>query len=1056
MSLKDPRLRGRAAIVPNSNSPTQSDARVASPTIASPTNASPTHSSPRSTPKRSDSSAYTYPGASNYRPRENQRGRERDRGRERPPLGSNHSFGSDTSATDRTGVPYVRPPPPDPRSDRANSSRTSPRRQYDRDHRQEGRLDRGRSPPAARSRGDSPQTTARYPLSSDSAGSTFQRNNNNYGSNNTGGSRASVATSANAISTVTRYRNPFEKASVPSTIVPSTIMPSPIVTSTIVPSTIASAPHPVPERRPSLVPARRMSAMGTESVMSPSSREPDYTRMRGQTPERMPDQDSRHRHRSKSRARSSVRGRSRSRSRDRGRSKSRAYSLERGRSKGRAHSRDRGRSKSRARSKSRLRSRSRPVRRIITMGDYVSASKRARSRSRARSKYDSFESSDSSLSDSSYYDYRSKGSRHRKRARYYSVSSDSDVSDGESSLASDDSGLISDAPLAQHRVRPSSRATANSDPAERLNGPVKLMQVEMDQLTDKFATRMHKLGLTFRKMKTLSKRIKYEMRELNKELTHHKEHAGPQDETALASVSTPKIYSGQAASSVASTNGTPRALEPIPPPPSLIPVSSSGKARAGDSVSYDRVAKRAFPHPRASGYMRVFEQSQYTLPIANQPVMAVLSITSRTVHEKAFAGRSSRPMVLNPFSHQTEFDGIAAASALDGYIHFWDINTQKHLLAVPPKENRVIPYAETISWVAQDTIVGVSRLKDGIPWPDPLQEATANENPTHLSLPETQTNLVTIYFRKDRSLAYKVVTITSMPHTKPISTVTAAMREGGSMSYITGGVDKRLFHWKFLAPNGDPNSTYVPEKLEQLHQSHTAPITGAHYSHHSKTLYTCGLDSRYVNYDIEAQRIIGNYEPNLGKLIHITQNPVDPRINALTSLSRNQQFSLMDERTPGRSVLRFGFVAVNPISKLSNPSWHPDGGLFCTGTNVEGETMLWDVRWNGIRMETHRRPGAGVVTGNVKFNNTTGTGTGTGTAAAAAAAGSHPIFKNNHHHSEKRTRAGLPGGPSQILNVGGARVINTLFHPTRNVMISQNSDMSLTFMDYAMRSDPIV
>ncbi|KAF9284222.1 hypothetical protein BGZ68_004826 [Mortierella alpina] len=681
------------------------------------------------------------------------------------------------------------------------------------------------------------------------------------------------------------------------------------------------------------------------------------------------------------------------------------------------------------------------------MGDYVASSKRARSRSRARSTYDSSDFTDSSQSDSSYYDYRSKGSRHRKRARYsrYSVSSDSEASDGESSLESDDSGLVSDVPLAQHRVRPSSRATANSDPVERLNGPVKLMQVEMDQLTDKFATRMHKLGLTFRKMKTLSKRIKYEMRELNKELAHQKQQAGQnQDDTALAPSSTQKMYSGPAASSVPTTNGNPRALEPIPPPPSLIPVPSSGKMKAGESANYDRVAKRAFPHPRASGYMRVFEQSQYTLPIANQPVMAVLSITSRTVHEKTFAGRSSRPMVLNPFSHQTEFDGIAAASALDGYIHFWDINTQKHLLAVPPKENRVIPYAETISWVAQDTIVGVSHLKEGVSWPEPLQEATANENPTHLSLPETQTNLITIYFRQDRTLAYKVVTITSMPHTRPITTVTAAMREDSSMSYITAGVDKRLFHWKFLAPSGDTNSTYVPEKLEQLHQSHTAPITGAHYSHHSKTLYTCGLDSRYVNYDIEAQRIIGNYEPDLGKLIHITQNPVDPRINTLTSLSRNQQYSLMDERTPGKPVLKFGFIAANPISKLSNPSWHPDGGLFCTGTSIEGETMLWDVRWNGIRMESNRRPGSGVVTGNVKFNNNT-----------AGGPGSHPIFKS-HHHSEKRPRADPPGGPSQILNVGGARVINTLFHPTRNVMISQNSDMSLTFMDYAMRSDPIV
>lgn len=149
------------------------------------------------------------------------------------------------------------------------------------------------------------------------------------------------------------------------------------------------------------------------------------------------------------------------------------------------------------------------MRRVITMGDYVASSKRARSRSQARSTYDSSDFTDSSQSDSSYYDYRSKGSRHRKRARYsrYSVSSDSEASDGESSLESDDSGLVSDVPLAQHRVRPSSRATANSDPVERLNGPVKLMQVEVGGdllLSDFLSTVSFKppllaLGLTARR-----------------------------------------------------------------------------------------------------------------------------------------------------------------------------------------------------------------------------------------------------------------------------------------------------------------------------------------------------------------------------------------------------------------------------------------------------------------------------------------------------------------------------------------------------------------------------
>ncbi|KAG0201163.1 hypothetical protein BGX28_005939 [Mortierella sp. GBA30] len=682
------------------------------------------------------------------------------------------------------------------------------------------------------------------------------------------------------------------------------------------------------------------------------------------------------------------------------------------------------------------------------MGEF---SKRARSQSRPRSRYedsDEFTSSEYSETDSSYHGHRSRGSRPRKRARYARYShSDSEASDLKSGTESEESGIDSDAPLAFHKVRPSSCATATSDPAARLSGPMKKLQTEMEQLTDKFATRMHKLELTYRKIRTLNKRINSEMRELSKEI-QQKAPGEPGDKTMLSS-SSRSTYPGYISAPSSPVSGsTQRVLEPIPPPPSLTPVSStgrtnqsSGRARVSEPSVMERVAQRAFPDPRARGYMRVFEQSQYQLPIANQSTMSVLSIRNKMVHEKAFTGRASRPMVLNPFSQQTQFEGIAAAGSFDGFIYFWDINTQKVLLSVPPTEHHVIPFPETLTWVAPDTIVAVSHLKDGIPWPEAVSEM--NGNPSSTSLPDTQTNLLTIYFRGDGTLGFKIVTITSMPHTKPINTVTGAMKENGSMSYITGGADKRLYHWRFLPPrDDDSNGTYSPEKLEELHQTHTSAINCTFYSHHSKILYSCGMDSRYVSYDLDAQKIIRNQEPDLGKLLYITQNPVDPRINTLTSLTSRQQYSLMDERTPGKPVLTFGYDnGSTKISKLSVPSWHPDGGLFCTGTSTNGEVMLWDVRWNGIRMENHRRPGTGMVTGNVQFD------------PAGGPTVPHPIFNGPR---ARRAEKPQPGGPSQRLDVGGTRCISLLFHPTRNMMIGQSADSSLTFMDYDLRSDPIV
>ncbi|KAF8944425.1 hypothetical protein BGZ46_006260, partial [Entomortierella lignicola] len=119
-----------------------------------------------------------------------------------------------------------------------------------------------------------------------------------------------------------------------------------------------------------------------------------------------------------------------------------------------------------------------------------------------------------------------------------------------------------------------------------------------------------------------------------------------------------------------------------------------------------------------------------------------------------------------------------------------------------------------------------------------------------------------------------------MPHDKPISAVAAVMREDHSMSYVTGGYDRGLYHWQFHAPSGENQNIYEPEGLKLIHRLHSNAITSLSYSHISKTLFSGGRDSRFISFSLEHQRIIK--EVKLGYILHINQNPVDPRINAVT------------------------------------------------------------------------------------------------------------------------------------------------------------------------------
>ncbi|KAF9954417.1 hypothetical protein BGZ65_004023 [Modicella reniformis] len=575
----------------------------------------------------------------------------------------------------------------------------------------------------------------------------------------------------------------------------------------------------------------------------------------------------------------------------------------------------------------------------------------------------------------------------------------------------------------------------------RYNGPLAESMMKLNAYMDINASRAKRQWRSLKKVQEYKKRFDIEMKELGKELFMQRMSRSPHiGQSEVIDSAGPGYFRNLS-----------RGLDPIPVPPSLKPVSSSHQRKSESSSSglmtirvppTDHDSSHGFPHPRASGYMRVFEKSTYHLPIAAHHNLAILSLENKNVFEGVFRERRPSSMEINPFSHQTQFEGIAASSSLDGSIHFWNIDSQRLLLRVPAQESGVIPCAETLTWVSEDTIVAVSHLKAGAEWPDPRKTGATER--TDKSLPEAQTYLITIYFNTEDQLSVRFHKLPAMPHKKAINCVTAVMREDHSMSYITGAKDKRLILWKFRPRGSQSSKVYQSQGLSELHQMHSKSIAAIMYSHTSKILYTGGDDGKYISYDLEHQKLIKERQFEAA-VIHIVQNPADPRINVATQQSRAQQYALMDERTPDETVLTVGYRTPNKISKLPIPSWQPGGGLLSTGVNSDGIIHLWDIRWNSIKFEYGRRPGAGVVTEDVQFNSVAVPG--------RVGVQSHPIFRNAPPQLEFPSRETI-GAPSQILDVGGKTVIQACFHPTRNVMMLMNTDSNLTFMNYGLRSAP--
>lgn len=558
-------------------------------------------------------------------------------------------------------------------------------------------------------------------------------------------------------------------------------------------------------------------------------------------------------------------------------------------------------------------------------------------------------------------------------------------------------------------------------------------------------------------------------------------------------------WSGGAIKTPADTN----VQNAVPPPPSLIPASTGLAVKTedgpdeslsstkryrrrttsdgqlpnlseteGGGVRGERLVPNAQNYAtaptRSIGARRVFDRATYDLPIATQQELSFISLGKSKAMEKIGGGGGRRPLVLNPFARGTPFEKIAAVNSLDGLITLYDIDRQEKVMEIEPKLSRVIPFTEALAWISEDTFVAVSHLKSGQTWEgvkENLARAKAagkdvtESDPTRFSPPETQTNLIRIFYGRDGELKNRIFTIQGFPHDRPIQTVTAVSREDNTMGYVTAGRDKRLVHWKFTKQDG---GAFVGGGMADVHNLHTNTILTTMYSHTSKRFYSGGLDGRYIVYDMEGRKTVAN--DKLGRIVHIIQNPADPRLHAVVfSESTQYQYQLLDERVPGQKVLALDHKCKTTVSKFSTPSWHTEGGLFCSGTDEKGLINIWDVRWAGIKLDDKSRPGKGCITADISEDGILAAKALTTTTREAEEfdfgnGKTHPLLWriNQRLNSTSKGAERRRGGPSQVLDVGGNKVAQALFHTTRNAVMIQNFDGALSFIDYNMITKSVV
>ncbi|KAI9493664.1 WD40-repeat-containing domain protein [Zychaea mexicana] len=215
-------------------------------------------------------------------------------------------------------------------------------------------------------------------------------------------------------------------------------------------------------------------------------------------------------------------------------------------------------------------------------------------------------------------------------------------------------------------------------------------------------------------------------------------------------------------------------------------------------------------------------------------------------------------------------------------------------------------------------------------------------------------------------------------------------------SFVTGGSDHLVCLWDMIRDS--PQEDFALTDVNKLNINHTNSVQALCYDSYNDRLYTGGADSKLFTYDMVSQKTIN--ELRIGNRInHIEKNPKDPNLSLISQAQTSDQFAIYDQRMLGVCGLQlsFGFSESENLSRYIKPDWHQDGYIVVCGSQSESKVHFWDIRYSGVQRG--------------------------------------PCFSL----------------PTQ--GTAPSRILQTLFLPNRNTLLSVSSTRTMTWTDFSVQAN---
>ncbi|KAF9313760.1 hypothetical protein BGZ91_006175, partial [Linnemannia elongata] len=476
-------------------------------------------------------------------------------------------------------------------------------------------------------------------------------------------------------------------------------------------------------------------------------------------------------------------------------------------------------------------------------------------------------------------------------------SSDSDTSSSESDSSSDES----DAP----------RLTSAS--GLKLHGQIHDLMLELERTRTKYAKYCEKAKASSKRIRNISKKLERRFRDLSESTAAGRETPASERPTMMSRPSSDRVTQHNTLSSLPNKSSGPSSANPKSN--SSFSNGRSGSSRPRLAPVNDRVA------------------------VAALDVVETLTNVHADIRNKTF-GRKPRCMLHHVPIAGPDMEEVMVTSALDGTIHFWDLE-RRRVTSTIPKAPTNMPWAEDMCWVGKNTLAVASAHKEGVPMPHQLM-------------------LVHVDKAKPTSpVTWTIQSLDQKPHDASkggILCLTGMTEDRSGISLATAGMDKQIIRWKFMSANSDGDC--VPSQQALVHNKHTSTIQGLCYTPHNNVLFSGGCDCKVIGWNMERSEVVYDYKSKeRGRINSITPNPVDPNLLLVCHATTNNQLSLHDLRQRfDDPVLRFGFECADNLSRQVMPSWHPGGAIVSSGTQSDPKINIWDIRWRDV----HRGAGQSI------------------------------------------------------------------------------------------------